>query len=147
MTCGFDHMRRVPRTWLVVLASVAGSVLTTGVGCGPRGARVEGVVTLDGQPLSGAMLMFFPTGAEGRTAAVQADQDGRYRLVVSPHPMRVVVSAQKVVRQVKDGDGMADVLEERVPARYSDASSRELSVEPVAGSVTTADFSLTSSKR
>lgn len=129
------------------MASVASSVLIVATACGPRAASVEGVVTLDGQPLSDAMLMFFPTGAEGRTAAVQTDQDGRYRLVISPHPMRVVVSAQKVVRQVKDGDGMADVLEERVPARYSDASSRELSVEPVAGSVTTADFSLTSRKR
>lgn len=138
-----DQSRDQSLPWL----GIVGLVFFVGTACGPRGAKVEGVVTLDGQPLSGAMLMFFPIGPEGRTAAVETDQDGRYRLVLSPQPMRVVVSAQKVVRQVKDGDGMADVLEERVPARYSDTSSRELSVEPVIGAVTTADFALTSGKR
>lgn len=113
------------------------------VGCA-RPTLVEGVVTLDGQPLSNAMVQFFPLGSEGRTAAVQADSSGRYRVNLTPHPMRVVISFRKPVAQVNDGTG--EVTEEVVPKRYSDMSASELSVKPLARAVTTADFALSSAK-
>lgn len=146
MTRSPDQMQRASLRGLLALASFAVAFLVASGGCGGSLSRVEGIVTLDGQPLSNAMLMFFPMGPEGRTAAAQADESGRYRLVVSPHRLRVVISAPKVVGQAKDGDGMADVLKERVPSRYSDMASNELVVEPVAGIVTAADFALVSGK-
>lgn len=126
--------------------SVAVAVLVAAwAGCS-RPTRIDGLVTLDGQPLPGAIVQFFPTGAEGRTAATTTDANGRYATEVSPHPMRAVIRAQKVVGQVKDGESMVDAVTELVPERYRNPGSALLTVEPQAGSVTTADFALTSAK-
>lgn len=117
------------------------------LGCGRPTATIEGVVTLDGQPLPEAMVQFFPSGPEGRTAAVKTDSNGRFSVAVSPHPLRVAISARQVVGQVKDGDGTADVLKELVPDRYRDALTSDLSVAPVVGGITKAEFALVSPKR
>lgn len=132
------------RSRTVVAAFVA---LVATSGCGRAPARIEGVVTLDGEPLANAMVQFFPLGPEGRTAAVQTDASGRFLATVTPHPMRVAISARKVVGQVKDGDVMADVLEELVPDRYRGPAASELSVTPAAGTVTKTEFMLSSAKR
>jgi hypothetical protein len=137
------HSRRAR----LIAAPLSIAMLTAILGCGPATARVEGVVTLDGQSLPNAMVQFFPAGPEGRTAAVQTDASGRFAVDVSPHPMRVAITARQVVGQVKDGDGMADVLKELVPDRYRDASTSELAVAPAVGTVTKAEFSLATAKR
>ena len=60
--------------WLLVLASVAFH------GCGgQRVEYVDGVVTLDGKPVSRAIVQFIPRG-EGRHAGGQTDAGGMYRL-------------------------------------------------------------------
>lgn len=57
------------------------------VGCGrnasdlPKLAPVAGTVTLDGKPLSGATVVFVPTGStHGTGANGRTDQAGRYEL-------------------------------------------------------------------
>ena len=56
----------------------------TFVGCGPQGLNtcyVEGVITLDGQPLDGALVTFFPADTtEGKVAAGTSDASGKYTL-------------------------------------------------------------------
>lgn len=53
------------------------------VGCGrsdlPELGRVQGTVTLDGKPLSGAAVGFYPLSG-GRQALSIIDEDGKYEL-------------------------------------------------------------------
>jgi hypothetical protein len=62
-----------------------GTLLLMGalVGCGNDGlGQVTGVVTLDGQPLPDALLVFTPVRG-GRPASARTDESGRYALVYS----------------------------------------------------------------
>lgn len=67
--------------------TLAASLLTAAIGCGPGGAAavktelVEGVVTLDGQAIEGATVTFVPV-QEGTGAAATGltDAEGKYRL-------------------------------------------------------------------
>ena len=109
---------------------------------------VGGVVTLDGQPLGGAVVQFFPAGPTGQTAATYTDREGRYRVAVGPVPFRVTIAAQRVVGRQKDdtnpNGGMVDLYADIVPVRYKKPETSSLRVEPVAGRRTVADFELSS---
>jgi hypothetical protein len=63
---------------------VTGLLVATAIGCGPGGPAVqsvEGIVTLDGQPVDGAAVFFSPApGSTGLPAAGQTGPDGRFRL-------------------------------------------------------------------
>lgn len=133
-----------PRRFCFFIAAVVVCVVV--VGCGKAKTIVSGTVTLDGKPLAEALLQFVPLGPEGRTGAVRTDSQGRYQVELSPHPVRVAVSARTVVGQERDGkDGpMIDVFKELVPARFSDLSTSELTLEPVEGRNAGCDFALTS---
>jgi hypothetical protein len=128
---------------LLVAASL---VCVLGVGCGKAKTTISGTVTLDGKPLAEALLQFLPLGPEGRTGAVRTDLQGRYQVELSPHPVRVAVSARTVVGQERDGkDGpMIDVFKELVPARFSDVHTSELTITPLEGRNAGVDLALTS---
>jgi hypothetical protein len=68
--------KRCPRLGLLLPA-----LLLAAAGCGGQGrpVKVEGVVTLDGQPLSGATVTFAPAEG-GRPASGRTDADGSFRL-------------------------------------------------------------------
>jgi len=63
---------------------VTGLFLAAVIGCGPGGPAVEmveGVVTMDGQPVEGAAVFFSPVpGSSGLAAAGQTGPDGRFKL-------------------------------------------------------------------
>ena len=63
---------------------VTGLFLAMAIGCGPGGPAVEmveGVVTMDGQPVEGAAVFFSPVpGSSGLAAAGQTGPDGRFKL-------------------------------------------------------------------
>lgn len=63
---------------------VTGLLLAMSIGCGPGGPAVEmveGVVTMDGQPVDGAAVFFSPApGSTGLAAAGQTGPDGRFKL-------------------------------------------------------------------
>jgi hypothetical protein len=70
---------RMSKPWALLVLFLS-SVFLTSAGCGGPGlSKVEGVVTLDGAPLSGATVSFMPVG-EGRAAAGLTDGDGYFRL-------------------------------------------------------------------
>ena len=59
-----------------------GAVLLSGMACGGAGkpVKVSGRVTLDGQPLAGATVVFNPADGKGTIAAGRTDADGEFRL-------------------------------------------------------------------
>jgi len=106
---------------------------------GPQLAPVDGVLTLDGQPVAGATLQFIPK--EGRPAVGRTDQNGKYALTTFvdgdgalPGTYRVAI----VLNRQRDGK-----TEWIVPRRYSDPKTSGLTVS-VAPSGNTFDFDLCS---
>ena len=78
------------------------------VGCGNNVARVNGVVTVDGEPLRSvdgvrATIFFQPASGQGPTGAAVVDEQGEYQLYcgsqkgVPPGPYLVTISASQVV--------------------------------------------------
>lgn len=87
---------------------------------------VQGEVTLDGQPLAGAQVMFVPT--TGRPATGKTDAHGKFRLTtnhandgVAAGEYTVTVTANKVEYQAKPGseEGFVEKLIWLAPEKYS----------------------------
>ena len=129
------------------------------VGCGEdphRLAPVGGNVTLDGKPLSGALVSFIPAAKPGQTAAVTSrgvtDERGDYTLTTSDDRPGAVIGRHLVHVSTRRAAAAAsgEVLEgqavtqsaERVPAKYNIRS--ELSFEVPAEGTDQADFQLKS---
>lgn len=116
-------------------------------GCGKPATEIAGTVTLDGAPLPDAVLDMFPISGVGKVSVATTDAGGRYRAVVSPGRLSVVILAARVVGQMPDatGGGMIDARKSIVPKRYESHDTTPLVAEPVEGQTTTIDFTLTSS--
>ena len=95
-------------------------------GCG-RSAEygyVSGTVTLDGQPLKDAFVVFFPEDADiGTTAYGKTDSDGFYEMSISdahggilPGSYRVDIHTTDIA---VDDNGRESWLPELVPAKYN----------------------------
>jgi hypothetical protein len=131
---------------LIVVASLVCVVAGCGEGVGISGlAPVQGKVTLDGQPLSGAQVVFVPVDPAGRASVGATDGDGNYEIVTNtdkgamPGSYRVAVSY--LVRP--DGSPITSVEEgmdatqleasgqakQGLPTRYSDPLQTELKFE------------------
>lgn len=118
------------------VAVIAGAALLM-AGCGePPLHDVTGKVTLDGKPLSGALVTFLSEGEPRRFHLARTDADGRYRL--RPDASRSgAVAGRYVVRVTtfQEGDSRVDppvpAIPERVPARYNVES--QLRAEVIAG--------------
>jgi hypothetical protein len=95
-------------TWGLLL------VLSLGLaGCGGPGkpVKVEGVVTLDGKPFSGATVTFVPAGGNGRTANGLSEVDGSFRLTTFkpddgalPGEYKITVSYIEPDKSAEHGD-------------------------------------------
>lgn len=68
------------RGFRYLMAGVAALSLFVGVGCGGGKVKVNGVVTLDGKPIEGAMVTFHPKGGQGKSAFGTTDKDGNFQL-------------------------------------------------------------------
>lgn len=56
------------------------ALLVAAMGCGKGRIAVKGIVTLDGVPVEGALVVFFPEGGKGRPATATTGPDGTFRL-------------------------------------------------------------------
>jgi hypothetical protein len=63
-------------------AVLAASLLLAGFGCGGKDqpVKTEGIVTLDGEPVEGAIVSFLPDEGPGRFAHGTTAKDGSFRL-------------------------------------------------------------------
>ncbi|PQO31382.1 carboxypeptidase regulatory-like domain-containing protein [Blastopirellula marina] len=127
-------------------------MLTTGCFGSDRIVPVSGVVTLDGEPLSRAVVGFEPIAQEGDLEAgygsyAKTDDQGRYALrhlqegegaLVGQHR----VSVSTVVGKEGPNGEILGLTKERVPARYN--NNTELVVEVPPGGTDEANLELVS---
>ena len=112
-----------PAPGLTILAALA-LVLSAGCGDVPDNlGRVSGKVTLDGQPLANATVVFSPKTAASQSIAV-TDANGEYSLLYAakirgaePGEHRVAVST--FTEGDPDGDPPVAKVAERVPYKYN----------------------------
>ena len=118
-------------------------ILLAGCGGDPNLGNVSGKITLNGEPLEGALVTFSPTRTEGvgSTTFGKTASDGTYHMVVSDEKDGAFIGENLV--RVKTSDSKADgsVIKEVVPAIYN-SKSRVL-VEVKSGD-NTFDFELES---
>jgi hypothetical protein len=125
------HMRQT-RYWTI--CGILPLAMFAGCGSsGPNLATVSGRVTLDGDPVSSAMVMFQPD-ASGSPSYGATDQDGRYELgykrgqqgaMIGRHTVRI--EAEKVIAG-PNGEPMK--RPKPVPSRYSTTSELKREVKP-----------------
>jgi hypothetical protein len=115
-------------SWCLVL----GACLS--VGCGgpahPDVGRVTGVVTLDGQPLPDATVMFQPTS--GRASVATTDSAGKYTLLYIDGVPGALLGSHKVnIRtEIPGEDGQPPIAKEKLPKKYHDQTELTAEVKP-----------------
>jgi hypothetical protein len=121
------------------------------LGCGssslPDRARVEGQVTLDGQPLTTGTILFVPDAARGTNgppAIGFIDAEGHYRLTTDRRRSGdgAVVGFHKVGIEARDSAEPGAVSRSLVPPQYADPETSGLTAEVQAGRVNKIDFPL-----
>ena len=114
---------------------------------------VKGVVTLDGQPLSGASISFLPDS--GRTASARTDANGNYELIYIRDTPGCKLGQNKVIittlndnaeddNALEGDDAVIKVerVKETLPAKYNRKTELVAMVKP---GENTFDFKLTKS--
>jgi len=135
VVCGSNGFNR---RQFAVIAAFSLSVLA---GCRENPATVNGLVTIDGEPLlitegMRGSVVFEPTTATGNTLTGQIDKTGHYELfsgasvTVSPNLYLVSVSATKLVPATKDRPTSGKLV---TPAKYASAIDSGFRVEVVPG--------------
>lgn len=124
-------------------APIALVAMASFVGCGAGGpslGAVTGKVTLDGQPLPGAVVTFDP--GTSRPSIGTTGPDGSYKLNFTPEREGAVLGSHvvRISTAVVEGEGVT-APKETVPANYN--ADSELSAEVKSGS-NTHNFDLTS---
>lgn len=120
-------------------------LLGTATGCGanpeakplPATVPVSGVVTLNGQPLSAATVIFIPQGqTKGTECQGKTDESGGYRLTqqhggegAPPGDYKVVIN--RLLRGdgtplPPEGAGAGGIAVETLPRQYSDITATKL---------------------
>src|SRR5262245_34277421 len=88
----------------LLAAAAAVVVALAGPGCGNRKVKVSGVVTLDGQPVEGAVVTFIPVDAgKGQNALGTADKEGVFQLTTSKSNDGAFPGEYKVVVTYAEG--------------------------------------------
>jgi hypothetical protein len=125
------------------LAALSVAITVLMVGCGERGSPVEpvsGRVTLDGQPLPGARIMFQPDATGGSPSYGTADSEGRYQLGYKRGVQGAQVGMHTVI--IQGGADAEAATPRKLPARYN--TETELRKEVKSGEDNTIDFELKS---
>lgn len=124
-------------------------VSLAGCGQGASGlniAPVTGQVTLNGQPLPGAMVEFIPE--QGRPSVAITNQEGAYELnftstekgaiVGMPYRVKIKTGREAVTAE---GEQISPPVPEKLPKKYHDDSELTATIEPGKNVI---DFPLTS---
>lgn len=120
------RMQRFPKCFLCLMTI---AVIFAVSGCGEKGpllGTVSGTITLEGEPLEGAYIVFSPTSlAAGGTevnAAEKTDANGYYEMQYGIESMGVPPGTYQVqistADWIKQPDGSTKVVKDTVPRHY-----------------------------
>lgn len=114
-----------------LLCAVAGGGSLFLAGCsnsGPKTYPVTGMVTLDGQPLKEADILFLPLDPALGPDAGQI-RDGKFAFQAKAGPKRVEIRASRPVR-MKTAMGEAAIWKNYLPSRYHTQTTLQAEVTP-----------------
>ena len=131
------------RRFLRLAAAGFAMVALVTVGCGgskdrPSLGRVHGRVTLDGQPLAGAKVVFCPQDVAGRESMGVTDSNGDYVLKYIRDELGAAIGKHSVRISTQRSN---DPKTETLPAKYNRSTTLQ---GQVAGGNNAIDFNLTS---
>lgn len=117
-------------------------------------ARVSGHVTLDGEPLSSAVVVF-ENASQGVSVNVDLQEGGAYtaktydKAGLPPGTYQVAIrpgsfQSSGEAPLVNEADAMRPAEKQRIPARYQSVATSGLSITVVVGDNPPQDFALTS---
>ena len=148
------------RCGLAAIVCVVGLSFLSATGCmrqgrvkRPKTYPVTGVVTLAGQPLGGATVMFDPVDADGSGAIAVTDAEGRYKLTTfeagdGARPGEYRIAFLKTIlpgAKVEGSDGMAVVSGDPknvLPQKLADSTKSGFTATVAEGPGNTCDFAL-----
>lgn len=140
-SCGCRCSRRDGVAGLVIGGVLGLAVVVAG--CSPRTAvevaKVSGTVTLDGKPLSDAIILFQP--GDGRPSRGMTGSDGRYQLLYTADRAGAMVGTCGVTISTAIEDEEGRFAPERVPKRYFEPGALTVEVKRRSNVL---DFDLTS---
>ncbi len=120
------------RRWLILLGGVFFAVMLSGCSDSPEETfSVEGIVTLDGQPINGGRVLFesVEVGPSGNryTARGRIDSGGRYRLgTFSANDGAVAGRHRVMVLATQNAGDAAETVAPAVPFEYGCAETTPL---------------------
>jgi len=135
-TTGAGGVRRRRFAGATLVACLLGGCSSKPSGL-PAIAPVSGTVTMDGQPLASATVVF--ESQSGHTAFGSTDAAGRYDLVAAGRSRGAIIGPNKVRIKSRTDAPPGPDWKDPIPARYNAAT--ELSADVVAGR-NTIDFPL-----
>ena len=100
-------------------------------GCGSRLPLVEGTVTLDGDPVPDARIVFESPGAA--TATAKTDEDGHFTVVTASEQGMAEGSYKVTVSAYKKGEGGYPTPNLATPKKYNSTETSGLTADIVAG--------------
>ena len=127
---------------VVPCALLALFVCVLGVGCADSDlGQVTGTIHLDGQPLEGAMVTFYPIASEsvvksgdrGGASYGRTDANGEYELIYSRTKDGAEIGEHKVVITTLEESGGGDYgpgTPERLPKKYNVETTLTAEVKP-----------------
>jgi len=109
------------------------TLLVSGCGGGRSDlAAVSGKITLDGQPLSEALVEFVPQHPNGVVSLGRTDRNGFYSLMATRTATGASIGENKVritTYEILDEGGKQRVVKERVPTKYNSATELLVTVK------------------
>ena len=111
--------------------SAIGLAATVLLGCGSSGpplGGVSGTVTLDGEPVANASVVFTPEGP-GRPSITKTDANGRYTISFTGSQSGALVGTHQVTVSTADITDEGENIPERIPAKYNMKGSISVTVE------------------
>ncbi|HEY2410899.1 MAG TPA: carboxypeptidase-like regulatory domain-containing protein [Pirellulaceae bacterium] len=131
LTCSMSGgLSRALSSRRIILGLTA--LLALSASCSKRGdlADVRGKVTLDGQPLANAFVVFAPT-EHGTTSYGRTDANGSYEMMFTDNEKGAWIGNNSVRISTGDlGTGGGPGPKERVPIVYNEATTLTADVKP-----------------
>jgi hypothetical protein len=141
---------------ITIMLLVAALASGCGRGDKPLTAPVVGTVTLDGEPLKGAVVTFWPKAKQDNPSAGITDESGEYRLAgahegAAPGSYKVTVQyytkADGTPADTSDGMDIQQLVmqgqaQQALPESYSDPAGTALTADVDAGATNVIDFEL-----